>query len=339
MVRRPIGRWVGVVFAAFIGWAGCAPDMATRQKSLEPQQRESVYRIGFVGFQSPGLESRIIAYFRERLAELGYVDGRNTSVLYRWADGKVSNYPSIAADLVHSKVDVIVTPCGPILRAVRELHATIPLVIRSNDVKSCGSEIAALDRPGGYTTGAIYFSPGATTRRLEVLKELIPGLSHVAVLYRPASEWTEHWAEVEAAAQKTGLRLHRAEWKTVRDLRSAFNHAIAERVGALLTLGDGPTWFHRHEIIELAAESRLPVLYDFSMFPAAEVGLMSYSVDTRALFRRVAEQVDQILQGSKPGDIPIARPQQLRLFINRDAAKTLGLAVPRSLLLREQVLE
>jgi putative ABC transport system substrate-binding protein len=330
------GRRIVLLAVALVALA--ARPLAT-PLAAEARHPEQVPRVGFVGFHSPGLESRIIAYFQERLAELGYVKGRNISILYRWADGQVARYQAIAAELVRSQVDLIVTPCGPSLRAIRKLHARIPLVIRSNDVKSCGTEIAALDRPGGDTTGAIYFAPEATARRLELLKELIPKLAYVGVLYQPASDWMAHWAEVEAAAQKTGLRLHRAEWEGPSDLRVTFDNAIAQRVGALLTLGDGPTWFYRHEISELAANRRLPVLYDFSMFPAAEVGLMSYSIDTRALFRHVAEQVDQILRGSKPGDIPIGRPQQFRLFINHDAARALGLTVPQSLRLREQVVE
>ena len=226
----------------------------------------------------------MIGSFQDRLAELGYVNGGNTSITYRWADGNIAKYPAIAEDLVGSELDVIVAPCGSAMRAVRKLRPTIALVVRSNDIKSCAPEIATLDRPAGYTTGTIYFSPEATARRFDVLKELIPGLSHVGVLYQPTSDWEGHWADVEGAALKTGLRLHRVTWKKREDLPEAFDNAIARRVGALLTLGDGPTWSDRHHIIELAASRRLPVMYDFGMFPAAEVGLISYSVDTRALF-------------------------------------------------------
>jgi len=317
------------VFITIVGGSILAAPLAA-----EARQAGKAWRIGFVGFQSPGLESRMIEYFRDRLAELGYVDGHNTSISYRWADGQVGKLRSFAADLVRSQ-DVIVAPCGPLVQAIRELHTTIPLVVRSQDAQSCGSEIAVLDRPGGYTTGAIYFSPDATPRRLEILKTLIPGLSRLGVLYRPTSDWIQHWGEVEAAARHTGLYLHRAEWTEPHELPFAFDKAIDDRVGALLTLGDGMTWARRHLIIEIAALRKLPVLYDFGMFPAAEVGLMSYSVDTRALFRHVAEQVDQILQGRKPGDIPVGRPRKFRLHINHDAAKALGLKIPRSLLLQD----
>jgi putative ABC transport system substrate-binding protein len=314
--------------------------LSTAPLAVGAQHAEKLYRIGFVGFQSPGLESRMIAYFQDRLAELGYVNGGNISITYRWADGNIAKYPAIAGDLVGSELDVIVAPCGPAMRAVRKLHRTIALVVRSNDIKSCAPEIVTLDRPGGYTTGAIYFSPEATARRFDVLKELIPGLSHVGILCQPTSDWEGHSADVEAAAVKTGLRLHRAAWKKREDLPFAFDDTIAQRVGVLLTLGDGMTWFYRHEIIELAASRRLPVMYDFGMFPAAEVGLISYSVDARALFRHVADQVVQILNGTRPGDLPISRPRQFRMFINRDAAKALNLTIPPSLLkLADRVIE
>jgi putative ABC transport system substrate-binding protein len=303
--------------------------------AVDAQPAIKGHRIGFLGFHSPGLESRMISYFQERLAELGYVNGENIAITYRWADGNMARYPAIVEDLVRANPDVIVTPCGPPLHAVRNLHRTIALVVRSNDVKSCMPEIATLERPGGHTTGAILFSPEATPRRLEVLKQLIPGLKHVAVLYQPDSDWAAHLTDVETAAREAGLRLHRAAWTNREDLAVAFDDAMAQRVGALLTLGDGPTWFHRHSIIEIAAARRLPVMYDFGMFPAAELGLMSYAIDTRAFFRHVAEQVDQILRGRRPGEIPIGRPQKFRLFINHEGAKALGLKIPQSLLLQE----
>lgn len=297
--------------------------------SSAPRGTAKMYRIGFIGFHSPGLDSRMIAYLQDGLRELGYVDGRNVSILYRWADGKVSNYPTIAEDLVRSKVDVIVTPCGPIVPAIRKLDATIPVVIRSVDVETCGGEIDSLQRPGGYTTGTIYFSPGATGRRLQLLKELIVGLSYVGLLYRPGSDWTAHLAEVEAVAQRMGIRLYRADWKEIGDLSAALDDAVRQRVEALLTLGDGVTFHYRQRIFDLAAERKLPVLYDFPMFPAGEeLGLISYAVDVRTFFRHVAEQVDQILRGKKPGDIAIARPQRFRLVINRDAVRALGLSSP-----------
>ena len=288
-----------------------------------------VRRIGFIGFYSPGLQSPIIAYFRDGLSELGHVEGTTVSVLYRWADGKLANYPTIAEELVREKVDVIVTPCGPIVAAIRARDATLPLVIRSLDIETCEGEIETLERPGGYTTGTIYFSPAATGRRLELLNELVPRLSHLGILYRRTSDWSAHLADVEAAVKRLGVRAYRVAWMQPSELPLAFGTARGLGIDALLTLGDGVTFFHRQRIFDLAAESKLPVLYDFPMFPAGEeLGLISYAVDVRTFFRHVAAQVDQILRGTKPGHIPVARPQRFRLIINRDAARSLGLSSP-----------
>jgi putative ABC transport system substrate-binding protein len=307
---------------------------ATATHASQPEKR---HRIGVIGFHSPGLESRMIAHLQERLLELGYVEGRNLSIVYRWADGVPANYTAIGQALAAEKLDAIVAPCGPAVRAVRGVQPTIPLVVRGIDLTSCGSEIASAERPGGNMTGAIYFSPDATARRLQILKELIPGLSHVGTLYRWESQWSQHLEEVDAAARQSGVRLSRIEWKAAGDLRGALDTALRLRVGALLTLGDAATMGGRHHLAELAAERRLPVLYDIPLLPAAEfVGLISYYADSRTLFRHLAEQVDEILRGKKPGDIPIARPQRFQLFINHEAARSLGLTVPPSLLRRDQ---
>lgn len=329
MVRaRPLTRAL-VALALVAGGAAAA----------RAQAPDRVYRIGFVGFQSPGLENRMIAYFQERLLELDYVEGRNLSTSYRWADGEVVNYEGIARDLVRQDVDVIVAPCGAVVRHVRKERPSIPIVVRSADLTTCDGEIASAERPGGSTTGAIYFSPEATARRLQILQELLPGLSRVAVLYRPMSQWAGHWHDVDAAARAVGVRIHRIEWTRAGELAAAFDSAVQAGAGALLTLGDGATWFNRHHLFELAAERMLPVLYDVPMFPAPDVGLMSYTVETRSLFRHVAEQVDQILKGTPPGEIPLARPQQFQLFINTEAAGVLKLTIPPSLLRRNHTTE
>lgn len=332
---RPHGTLAITLLALSLGSWPAAPASAT-----DASQPEKLHRIGFVGFHSPGLENRMIAYFQERLLELGYVEGRNLSMVYGWADSVPANYAAIGERLAQEKLDVIVAPCGAVVQAVRRVHRTIPVVVRSIDLTSCSSEIASPERPGGNMTGAIYFSPEATARRLQILKELIPNLTHVGALYRWESQWSRHLEEVDAAARQAGVQLSRIEWKARGDLVGALDTALRLRVGALLTLGDGATSFNRHRIIELAAERRLPVLYDFPLFPAAEwVGLISYSVEARSLFRRLAEQVDEILRGRKPGDIPIARPQRFQLFINREAASSLGLTLPPSLLRRDQTTE
>jgi ABC-type uncharacterized transport system substrate-binding protein len=295
------------------------------------QEPARTHRVGFIGFHGPGLEWRMLASFQARLRELGWVEDRNLFTSYRWADGELSNYPRIIRDLLQSDVDIMVIPCGPPLQAVRALNPKVPVVARCMDLKDFGREIESVARPGGYTTGITYFSPGATAKRLELLREAVPGLSHVGVLWRPGSDWTGRWTDIEAAAQRVGLQLYRADWGSTGDLPAVFR-AMEHRVGALLTLGDGVTHFYRHYIFMLAAERRLPVLYDFPMFPAAEeVGLMAYHADVGSMFRKVAEQVDQVLKGRNPGDIPVAEPQEFHFVINSRAARALGLAIPQSL--------
>jgi putative tryptophan/tyrosine transport system substrate-binding protein len=297
--------------------------------SGEAQEMARKPRVGFVGFQSPGLEWGMLVPYQARLRELGWIEDETITTQYRWADGSLASYPGIVRELVESNVDVLVLPCGPPLRQTRELTRSIPVVARCIDLKDFGREIETPDRPGGGTTGATYFSPAAIPRRLELLRTLVPGLQHVGVLTRPESDWTAHLAHIEAEAGRQGVRLHWAEWGTLADLRPALDRAIENRVGAMLTLGDGMTHYHRHDLFSLAAERRLPVLYDFPMSPSAdELGLMSYYPDVGAIFRGVAERVDQILKGGKPGDLPLVRPQTFRFVLNPRAARDLGLVIP-----------
>lgn len=307
----------------------------------EAQPKTGTHRIGFIGFHSPGLESAMLRPFQARLRELGWVEGGNLSITYRWADSDASRYSAITSELVQSNMDVITTPCGSPVRVIRQISLTLPVVARCMDLKDFGGEIKTPSQPGGYTTGATYLSRGTIAQRLVLLREALPGLSQVGLLYRPQSDWMAHWAEVEAAAKSVDLRLVRLEWVHRHELPGMFDAALRDRVGALLTLGDSATHGQRHYIFALAAERRLPVLYDFPMFPAAEeVGLMAYYASVDAVFRAVAEQVDQILKGKKAGDIPVAIPQTFHLMINQRAARRLGLALPSAFLQRaNQVLD
>jgi putative ABC transport system substrate-binding protein len=201
------------------------------------------------------------------------------------------------------------------------------------DLWEFDQEIATPAHPGGFTTGVTDFSPGATRQRVELLKELVPNLSRVGALYYPRSSWAPYWHEVEAAARAAGVDLERIEWNPWADPGAAFDIARKRQVGALLTLNDGYAYIIRAFIFELAAQHRIPVLYDFFMYPAAdeEVGLIAYYADVYAMWVAFAEQVDQILRGRKPGDIPLALPQKFRLVINGKAARALGLSISPSL--------
>jgi putative ABC transport system substrate-binding protein len=288
-------------------------------------------RVGFVGPYSPGLDWIILKGFQERLAELGWNEG-NLTVTYRWADGKFSRFPDLAAELMGAGVNVLVIPCGKPIQTVRAADARLPIVARCMGLREFQ---ASPDGTGGvdeHTTGVTYFSPSATGRRLQLLKAAFPRLTRVGLLYRRGSEWTPHLPGIEAAVKNLGLSAHRVEWETEHGAGAAIGEAIHSGVQALLTLGDGVTHAGRQRLFEIAAERKLPVLYDFPMFPAAdELGLMAYYADIAPLFARAAEQVDAILKGKKPGDIPIREPTKFRFMVNLRAARAMGLALPDAL--------
>jgi putative tryptophan/tyrosine transport system substrate-binding protein len=296
------------------------------------QGADRTYRVGFVGPYSPGLDWSILLAYQKRLRELGWVEGENISTTYRWADGNFSQFPKLVQAIMDDPVDVLVVPCGSSIGAARARNPHIPIVASCIDLAGFGAEIDTLARPGGLTTGFTYFSPAATSRRLELLRDLVPGLARVGVLHHPRSSWTPYLGEVEAAAARAGIELRRLEWRDPGDLQGVFDAAKRGRVNAMMTLGDAPAHFYRHYLFKLAAERQLPVMYDFPMFRSAdEVGLVAYYAEVGALFGSAAEQVDQILRGRKPGDIPLVTPQKFRLLINGKAAQALGLSIPRSL--------
>jgi putative tryptophan/tyrosine transport system substrate-binding protein len=296
------------------------------------QDASRTYRVGFLGPYGPGLDWSVLKAYQERLRELGWIEGQNISTTYHWADGDFSRFPKLVERIMSAPVDVLVLPCGSPITTARARRPDLPIVAGCIDLAGFGNEIDSLNRPGGFTTGFTYFSPAATPRRLELLRELIPRLSRVGLLYHPRSSWTPHLADVEAAAARANVGLLRLEWQQLSDLAGVFDAAKRDAVDAVMTLGEGFSHYYRHRIFELAASHRLPVLYDFPMFPSAdEVGLIAYYANVSVLYRITAEQVDQILRGRKPGDIPVAVPQKLRLLINGKAARVLGLSISPAL--------
>jgi putative ABC transport system substrate-binding protein len=302
---------------------------------------DRTYRIGFVGVSSPGLAAVALQSYQQRLRELGWVEGQNLSTTYRWADGGSDRFPNLVHSIMSAAPDLLVLPCRDPIMAARDLSPNIPIVAFCLDLKGFGREIATVARPGGFTTGVTGFSPGVTGRRLEFLRELVPTLSRVGVVYDPASSWAPDWDEIEAAARATRVSLERIEWKPYANPGDGFHIASKRRVQALMTFGDGPTYHNRHSIFEWAAHYRLPVMYDFPMWPAAdEVGLIAYHADVGTMFRTIADQVDQILRGRKPGDIPLAFPEKFNLVVSEKAARALGLSISPSLRqLADQVIE
>jgi putative tryptophan/tyrosine transport system substrate-binding protein len=288
-----------------------------------------------VGYLTPFPDSdpvgrRVLEAFRQGLRELGYAEGQNIAIESRSAEGKDERLPALAADLVRSKVDVIVATSGAATRAVQQTIRTIPIVMsQANDPVGSGL-VANLARPGGNVTGLTIMSPDLVAKRLELLKELVPKVSRVGLLRNPDNPASAAMLqEAEAAARALGVRLQTLEARNPQEIEVAFAAMLKERAGALLMLTDAIFTTQRRQIAELAAKGRLPSLGP-SQYPAAG-GLMAYGPNIFDLERRAASFVDRILKGAKPGDLPVEQPTKFDLVINLRTAKAIGLSIPSSL--------
>jgi putative ABC transport system substrate-binding protein len=304
--------------------------------AAEAQQVGKVFRVGYL---SPGSSSdparlRRFEAFRQGLRELGYVEGRNIAIESRWAEGNYDRYPALAADLVRLKVDVIVAVGGRATQDAQQATTTIPIVM-SVVIDPLGSGLVpSLARPGGNVTGLSLMAPDLVGKQLQVLKEVVPKVSRVALLWNPDNPGSApQLREAEAAARALGVRLQALEARAPQEIDSAFAAMTRERAGALVVLGDAILLNQRRQIAELAAKRRLPAVYALREHAEAG-GLMGYSANPLDLERRAATFVDKILKGAKPADLPIEQPSKFELVINLKTAKALGLTIPHSLLLR-----
>jgi putative tryptophan/tyrosine transport system substrate-binding protein len=306
----------------------------------EAQQATKVYRIGFI---SPASSSAMAARdeaFRQGLHALGYVVGQNITIEYRWADGRNERLAGFAAELVDLRLDIIVTHGGAATRAVQQATATIPIIIAAADDPLATGLVTSLARPGGNTTGLSILTAELTEKRLELLKEILPGLTRVAVLWNPDNPVSEpELRRAEAAARPLGLQLQSFRVSEHRELANAFSSIKAEGADAVFLLSDAMFFGRRKEIVDLAGDHRLPLVAHLRGF--AEAGaLVTYGPNVIDLHRRAATYVDKILKGAKPGDLPVEQPTKFELVINLKTAKALGRTIPPSLLLRaDQVIE
>jgi putative tryptophan/tyrosine transport system substrate-binding protein len=306
------------------------------------QPAGTVPRVGYLnpGSSSDPVRQRRLEALRQGLRELGSVEGRNIALEPRWAEGKYDRYPALAADLVRSKVDVIVAWSGQATKAAQEATRTIPIVMSLvND--PVGSElVASLARPGGNVTGTTVMAPDVVGKRLELLKEVVPKVSRVAVLQHPDNPASAPMLrEVEARARALRVRLQILGVRNPAEIDSAFAAMTRERAGALLTLSDAIFDNQQRQILELAAKRRLPAIAGNRQYAEAG-GLAAYGADFLDLERRAATYIDKILRGAKPADLPVEQPTKFELVINLKTAKALGLTIPQSLLVRaDQVIE
>jgi putative ABC transport system substrate-binding protein len=297
----------------------------------EAQQPTKIPRIGFVsGVGDPKTPGYHVEAFRQGLRDLGYTEGKNIVVEYRYVEGKLDRYPSLLAEFVQLKVDILVVTAA--FRAAKQATKTIPIVMVTTVDPVAMRLIDSLARPGGNITGLTRFTRELSGKRLELLKEVVPTISRVAVLWTQGT--TTSFKEYEPAARALKIALQSLDVRGPNpDLEGAFQGAVKGRANALVTILNPLLNRYRKQIAELAIKHRLPSMYEATDYVEAG-GLMSYSASDADLFRRAAVYVDKILKGAKPVDLPVEQPTKFELLINLKTAKQIGLTIPQSVLYR-----
>jgi ABC-type uncharacterized transport system substrate-binding protein len=305
----------------------------------EAQQAGKVYRIGMLQNTSMAVNAANLEAFRQGLRELGYVEGKNIVIEYRSVEGRDERYPDLATELVRLQVDVILTRGTPATLAAKNATGTIPVIMTGIGDPVGSGIVASLARPAGNITGLSGLTVELFVKRVELLKELVPGAVRIAALFdmnNPVN--SPSWKKVETAARSLGLQPQLFDVRTPGDVRSAFGAAIRQHADALIVGLDAVTQANHRLIVDLAATHRLPTIYASSTEFVG--GLISYGVDYPDLYRNAAKFVDKIFRGAKAADLPVEQPTKFELVINMRTAKMLGLTIPPSVLLRaHQVIE
>ena len=300
----------------------------------EAQTPAKTYRIGLLAQYAPTSPqaAHLWGAFLQGMRELGYVEGQNLVIESRsWGD-RVEQVPALADELVRSRVDVIVTGPSPAAEAAKRATSTIPIVMAIHSDPVTSGLVATLARPGGNVTGTSTMTPELGGKRLQLLKDVVPRLSRVAVLVDPTTPMQQlDLRELELAARALQVELQVVEARAPRDLDAAFAAATRERAGALIVLNSTMVFGERGRITQLAARNRLPAVYAMKE-PAKLGGLMTYGVDFRERYRRAASYVDKILKGANAADLPIEQPTKFELVVNLGTAKALGLTIPQQVL-------
>jgi len=310
-------------FIALLGGAAVGWPLAARA-----QQRSKKFLIGFIAHE---YEAMYDAFF-DGLRELGYIEGQSITIERRYAEGQPERFKEFAKEMVELKVDVIVTVTTPAVLAIKSVTTSIPVVI-PNAIDAVGAGlVASLDHPGGNVTGGTLLQAELSVKRLELLKEMVPGLSRAALLWNAGNPaYVRAWTRSQGAAQTLGVALERYEVRSPTDFQAAFATMVQQRPDGLVILEDALTIQHRKEIVDFALRNHLPTSF-FAQEAVEAGGLMSYGANWPDAFRRGATTVDKILKGAKPSDLPVEQPTKFVLAINVKTAKALGLKVPTSLL-------
>jgi putative ABC transport system substrate-binding protein len=300
----------------------------------EAQQPKRVPRIGFLGGSFPSSAPARHEAFRQGLRAHGWVEGKNIAIESRFAEGKIDRLPELARELVNLKVDLIVSGGPATTRAVKGANIMIPIVMAFDNDPVGSGFVASLARPGGNITGLSTISPEISGKRLELLKEIVPKLSRVAVLGHSTEPGNaQALKQIELAAGAFRVQLQHLDVRSSTDIETAFRAASKGGADAVLLLASPVTTLHRTQFVALAVKSRLPTIYPWPEF-VEDGGLVSYGASLTDLFRRAANYVDKILKGAKPADLPVEQPTKFELVINLNAAKRIGLIIPPNVLAR-----
>ena len=298
------------------------------------QQLGRTPRIGWVVAGSPVTHATSLAAFRDGLQKLGYSEGQNVAFEYRWAEGNLERLPGLVLDLVQQKVDVILAGGTSVAVAAKNATRSIPIVMAGvGDPVEVGL-ITNLAHPGGNITGMVAALPDVARKRLEILKEIIPRLARVAVIWNPSSLVAQRESKgVKESASVLRLSLNFYEAQTLTQLQNSLNLIPKSRPDGIIVLNDPFVFTYRKNIAEFASQAKIPSIYGFSEF-VTEGGLISYGANIADTYRRAAIYVDKILKGAKPGDLPIELPRTFELMINKKTADSIGVTIPNSILLR-----
>jgi ABC-type uncharacterized transport system substrate-binding protein len=302
------------------------------------QPAGKIPRVGFLHTSSASNSETLLRVeaFRQGLRDLGYAEGKNISIEYRYADGKLERLPELAQELVRLKVEMLVASNATVARAAKKSGVTIPIVVTVSGDPTAGGLVASLARPGGNVTGLYQYSPELVGKRLELLKEVIPKVTRFAFLN--STDGTAARSRFEdqgkATAKSLGVQFQFVEVKApASDLEGAFQAMVKQRIGALVISSAPLLSFHRKKILQLVEQNRIPAIYPDQEASTAG-GLMSYGANLSDLYRRAATFVDKILKGAKPADLPVEQPTKFELVINLKAAKQIGLTIPPNVLAR-----
>ena len=326
-------RLIGLAVVLAVG-------LLTVPLAAQGQQAAKAAQIGLLSSFSSSDTAAWHEAFRQGLRDLGWIEGRNIKIEYRYAEGRIDRLPVLAADLVRLKVDLIVTSVTPDALAAKNATQVIPIVMAAAGDVTVTGLVASLARPGGNITGLSQMNPELAGKRLELLREIVPNLTRVAVLWNPEDTISAlTWKEIQLPARGSGIELHSLEVRSPSDIGKAFEGATRVRAGALAIMPSPVFVTNLRRLADLAVRNRLPSIFHVPDFVVAG-GLVAYGPNRSDLFRRAATYVDRILKGAKPGDLPVEQPTKFELTINMKTAKALGLPIPQSILLRaDQVIE